>query len=366
MTHGADLADWLRLTQVPGVGPERQRALLAAFGLPGAVFAAGRTAAAGVIGQALAGKLFDTDHSAAIETALDWVAQPGNAILTLADPDYPAALLQAPSPPVLLYVKGRRELLSAPSIAVVGSRNATTQGLTNAQAFSAALSEAGLTIVSGLALGIDAAAHLGGLSGQGRTVAVVGTGADRIYPARNLDLAHRIAAEGAVVSEFPLGTPAAAHNFPRRNRIIAGLARGVLVVEAALQSGSQITARLGGEIGREVFAIPGSIHSPLSKGCHQLIKQGAKLVESAQDVLEELSWVQIPPPSTQAEEAPQTANDRSPAARLLDIIGFDPWEIDPLCTHSGLTPEVVFAILLELELAGQVERLPGGRYQRLQ
>lgn len=367
MTLAAEYAGWLRLTLVPGVGPERQRALLSALGLPDAIFAAGRAAVAAVIGEALATRLFNTDNAAAIERALAWAVQPGNGLVALADADYPAALLQAPSPPVLLYIKGRRALLAAPSLAIVGSRNATAQGLANAETFAAAFSKAGLTVVSGLALGVDAAAHRGGLEGPGRTVAVIGTGADRIYPARNAELAHRIASEGVVVSEFPLGTPATAHNFPRRNRIIAGLARGVLVVEAALQSGSLITARLGGELGREVLAIPGSIHSPLSKGCHQLIKQGGKLVESAQDVLEELAWGQaLAPAAISTDTNPAAAAEPPALAGLKAVLGFDPIDIDTLCTRSSLTPEVVFAILLELELAGQVERLPGGRYQRLQ
>ena len=207
---------------------------------------------------------------------------------TLADPDYPRQLLEIPDPPVLLYVKGRTDLLACSALAIVGSRNATPQGIANAESFARAASRAGVTIVSGMALGCDAAAHRGGLEGAGSTVAVIGTGADRIYPARNQALAHAIVEHGAIVSEFPLGTPPLAANFPRRNRIIAGLARGVLVVEAADRSGTLITARLAAEQGREVFAIPGSIHSPLSKGCHKLIKQGAKLVESAQDILEEI------------------------------------------------------------------------------
>ncbi|WP_374602647.1 DNA-processing protein DprA [Niveibacterium sp.] len=363
----ADLAAWLRLTLIPGVGPEKQRALLAAFGLPEAVFASGRRAVAGVVGEALAARLFDTDNAAAVDAALAWASQPGNTLLTLADAQYPAALLQTVDPPLLLYVKGQVAQLGRRALAVVGSRSATAQGISNAEAFSRALSEAGLTIVSGLALGIDAAAHRGALDGAGSTVAFIGTGADRIYPARNAPLAHRIAAAGAIVSEFPLGTPSVAHNFPRRNRLIAGLAQGVLVVEAAPASGSLITARLAGELGREVFAIPGSIHSPLSKGCHQLIKQGAKLVESAQDVLDELRWQEgVAPALAAPNAAAQEGGGVGAEAQVLDALGFDPVDPDTLCTRSKLTPDALFAILLELELAGRVARLPGGRFQRLQ
>jgi DNA processing protein len=252
-------------------------------------------------------------------------------------------------------------------VAIVGSGNATPQGIANAEAFAASLAGVGLTVVSGLALGIDAAAHRGALSAAGdcagSTIAVIGTGADRIYPARNRELARSIATRGAIVSEFALNTPALAANFPRRNRVIAGLAHGCLVVEAAARSGSLITARLAAEAGREVFAIPGSIHSPLAKGCHQLIKQGAKLVESAQDILEELGWraaVAAPTPSIGA-----VAVDAA-AARLLALLGPDPCDVDTLAARSGLTPEALLAMLLQLELEGHVANLPGGRYQRIQ
>ena len=282
-----EIAAWIRLEQTPGVGPETARKLLAAFGPPEQLFSLSfstlQKAGSERIARALAGAPSDATL-ARIDLTLQWLAQPGNHLLTLADPGYPAALFDIPDPPLMLYVKGRLALLSAPSLAVVGSRTATAQGIANAEKFSEALSQAGLTIVSGMALGIDTAAHQGGLRGAGSTVAVIGTGADIVYPARNRGLAHLIADGGCIVSEYPLGMPAIASNFPRRNRIISGLARGVLVIEAAAQSGSLITARMAAEQGRDVFAIPGSIHSPLAKGCHQLIKQGAKLVESAQDV----------------------------------------------------------------------------------
>ena len=248
MAERSDLAAWLRLTLTPGLGGEGQRRLLETFGLPQAVFAASRPSLAECLGPKLADTLLAHDSDAEVEVALAWSSQAGNRILTLADNDYPRQLLETADPPCLLYVKGRIDLLSRPALAVVGSRNATPQGVDNAESFARAASQAGLTIVSGLALGCDAAAHRGGLSGPGSTIAVIGTGADRIYPARNQALAHSIAGHGAIVSEFPLGTPPLAGNFPRRNRVIAGLARGVLVVEAAERSGTLITARLAGEL----------------------------------------------------------------------------------------------------------------------
>ncbi len=354
-----ELRDWLRLTLVPGVGGETQRRLLKAFGSPEAVFAAGGPALAGVVGPALAERLRHHDCTAGIEAALAWTAEPGGHVVTLGDPEYPRLLLDSADPPTLLYVRGRVELLDRPMLAIVGSRNASRQGEIDAEAFAAALSAAGFVVVSGLALGIDAAAHRGALRGGGGTVAVVGTGLDRIYPARNEALARSISELGAIVSEFPLGTPALAANFPRRNRIIAGLARGCLVIEAAERSGSLITARLAAEAGRDVFAIPGSIHSPLSKGCHRLIKQGAKLVDSAQDVLDELGWGGQASPR-EAADPPDPA-----AAALLEALGHHPVDTDTLLVRSGLTPDRLLAMLLQLELDGRIAALPGGRYQRL-
>ena len=359
MTIDDGLRDWLRLAAVPGVGSQTQRLLLKAFGLPNAVFAASGSALRSVIGADLAIALHAHDSHAEVEAALAWAAEPGNQLITLADRLYPQALLDTDDPPILLYVKGQAELLNRPSLALVGSRNASHQGEANAEAFARALSQAGLGIVSGMALGIDAAAHRGGLQGPGSTIAVIGTGIDRIYPARNADLARRIAETGAIVSEFPLGTPPLQHNFPRRNRIIAGLAKGCLVVEAAERSGSLITARLAAEAGREVFAIPGSIHSPVAKGCHKLIKQGAKLVDSAQDILEELGWearVAIPP-----EIRLQTPPTGDP---LLETMGFDPISVDVLANRTGLTADTLLAMLLAHELEGRVAQLPGGLYQR--
>jgi len=309
-----------------------------------------------VISDALAGRILERTLSREVDKALQWAAVQGNTVLTLADTRYPKLLLQIPDPPALLYVTGNAALLDAPALAVVGSRNATPQGLSNAHDFARALSDAGVTIVSGLALGVDSAAHRGGLRGRGATVAVLGTGLDVMYPKRSEPLAKDIAETGTLVSEFPLGTPPTAGNFPRRNRLISGLSRGCLVVEAALESGSLITARLAAEQGREVFAIPGSIHSPLSKGCHALIKQGAKLVENAQDVLEEIGAGVV--------SSPQALTGSTADHILLEKMGFDPCNIDTLIARSGLTTEAVSAMLLQLELDGKIASLPGGLYQR--
>lgn len=369
------LAGWLRLTHAPGIGNGARRNLLKAFGLPEAIFAASYASLAAVVGSAVAGRLLsiEPELSKVIEAALVWAEQPGNHLLTLADAEYPPSLLTADDPPLMLYARGRVELLAQPMFAIVGSRNATAQGERDAEAFAAALGQAGLTVVSGLALGIDAAAHRGGLNTVAGTVAVIGTGADRLYPARNEALAREIVANGVILSEFALGTPALAANFPRRNRLIAGLGLGCLVVEAAPKSGSLITARLAAEAGRDVFAIPGSIHSPLARGCHQLIRQGAKLVESAQDILEELRWTRTPIEKIGQSEKLGAGNtviktviktDDS-EERVLTLLGRTPCNLDTLATRSDLTPETLLAILLPLELAGRIAQLPGGLYQRL-
>jgi len=302
--------------------------------------------------------LFAHDSADLVERSLIWAAQPGNAIVTLADAEYPPALLEIPDPPIVLYLRGDPAHLQGRGLAIVGSRNATPQGCLTAESFARALAGRGLPIVSGLALGIDAAAHRGALSGGGPTVAVVGTGADRLYPAGNRELALAILEHGTLVSEFPLGTPPLAANFPRRNRVIAGLARGVLVVEAAAASGSLITARLAGEQGREVFAIPGSIHSPLARGCHQLIKQGAKLVETAADILEEFT-------DPLAASPPQPTAGESDDHPLIAALGHDPCSLDELVARTALGADRLLGELLTLELAGRIACLPGNRYQRL-
>ncbi len=357
MTDNEGLAAWLRLTLTPGIGGETQRKLLAAFGLPEAIFAAGHLAVRAVVGSK-ADLLFDFDPGEIVDRSMNWAEQPGQHILTLADSGYPQALLEIPDPPSLLYVRGNPALLQKRGLAIVGSRNATPQGLQTAETFARALAGKGLSIISGLALGIDAAAHRGALAADGETIAVIGTGADRVYPARNKDLAVAIAERGTIVSEFPLGTPAVAANFPRRNRIISGLSRGVLVVEAAPESGSLITARLAAEQGREVFAIPGSIHSPVARGCHKLIKQGAKLVETAQDILEEFGNHAEP---CLSPEMASVAEDNV----ILKALGHDPFALDELLERTGLSADVLLGELLTLELDGLIATLPGNRYQRL-
>jgi DNA processing protein len=360
MTDTESLSSWLRLTLTPGIGGETQRKLLTAFGLPETIFSVGRSAIRGVVGEKAASLLLDTDNAKLIEAACAWSEGTDQHIITLADPEYPQTLLQIPDPPNVLYVRGRLETLNSTTLAIVGSRNPTPQGIQNAESFAAALSEAGLAIASGLALGIDAAAHRGTLAAAGNTIAFIGTGIDRIYPARNRELALEIGSKGTIVSEFPIGTPVIAANFPRRNRLISGISCGVLVVEAAIESGSLITARLAVEQGREVLAIPGSIHSPQSRGCHKLIKQGAKLVETVQDVLDELGW------STTLRETPtQRIENNATTNELLAKMGFDPCGLDELAGRTGLAADSISVLLLNLELDSQIASLPGGRYQRL-
>lgn len=358
MSLAPDLTAWLRLSLTSGLGGESFRKLLLAFGGPEQVLGASRTALTAVVNGKIADAILDGalhGDPAAVET---WLADTNNHVVTLADAEYPQALLQTPDPPPLVYVKGRRELLNQPAIAIVGSRNATAQGKLTAESFASALSNAGLCVVSGLALGIDAAAHRGGLAGLSSTIAIVGTGMDKVYPARNRDLAHIIAEKGAIVSEFALGTAPLAANFPRRNRLISGITRGCLVVEAALSSGSLITARIANELGKDVFAIPGSIHSTLSKGCHVLIKQGAKLVDDAADILGEL---RLPVPAGGAAKAISDASSHP----LLAHMAYDPCDIDTLAGRAGLPVHEVSAALIELELGGSVASLPGGLWQRI-
>ena len=385
----AELEAWLRLKLTAGVGDATARRLLAAFGLPEQIFCQPRSSLRQLVTseQADALALLPDGLTEAVQATWNWLqdAPDGTssgtvkAILTLADSAYPASLLAIDDPPLLLYLHGLPGLLDqvgarltpalAASIAIVGSRNPTPQGAANARQFAHTLGQAGFAIVSGLALGVDGAAHGGALDAalpeRLATVAVVGTGLDRVYPRRHLELARRIARQGLIVSEYAIGTPPLAANFPRRNRIIAALSQGTLVVEAALQSGSLITARLAAEQGKEVFAIPGSIHSPQSRGCHALIRQGAKLVESAQDILEEFKW-----PLTQAPLSAQVTDihDRHQhphEAALLQALGFDPVSLDALQARTGLATADLQARLMALELAGMVARLPGALFQRI-
>ena len=361
MLGDAEFAAWLRLLETPGVGRASARRLLAACGSPAAVFAAPTATLRELAGSAAPALAHDPPQwTARLSAAQAWRhGGTSRHVLVLGDAAYPPLLLQTADPPLLLYVEGDLSQLSAPSVAIVGSRHATAQGSDNARALARALGEAGFTVVSGLAQGIDAAAHAGALAGPGMTIAVVGTGLDLVYPKQHRELARRIAERGALVSEFAPGTPPLAENFPQRNRIIAGLAQGTLVVEAALRSGSLITARLANEAGREVFAVPGSIHAPQAKGCHTLIRQGAKLVESVADIVEELRGAH--PPQAAAGTLPDSSSDP-----LLQALGGDPTTLDALLARTGWSTAELSAQLLEHELQGRVARLPGGLFQRRQ
>lgn len=383
---------WVRLTLEPGIGPVTARHLLVAFGLPQDIFSASASSLMKVVTQKqalqLAGPVDPAMH-AVIERTFEWLARPGHHLVTLADDHYPALLLDTADPPSLLYVDGDPGILAQPNIAMVGARSATPGGTDNAFAFARHLADAGWGIVSGLAQGIDAAAHEGALASSAAlpTIAVMGTGINRVYPAANKALAMRIRERGALISELPLDTAAVVHQFPRRNRIVAGLSRGVLVVEAAQRSGSLITARLAGENGREVFAIPGSIHSPLSRGCHALIRQGAKLVETADDILEELSRSGsapvVPTPTSRQRDTSRNAAASAPATqprvaqppvaagdliadsgqqRLLDTMGHDPVSMELLLVRLGISVGELAGRLTELEMLGKIVRLPDGRY----
>ncbi|KVQ42583.1 DNA processing protein DprA [Burkholderia territorii] len=399
------LRAWLQLAHAPGLSPAALHALLDAFGSPAALLRASDQAIGAASSAAVARAVRASERSdldARTDAALAWLDAPGNAIVTLGDPVYPSRLRDLHDPPPLLYVKGRLDLLHARGLAVVGSRHATPQGLADATRFSQALADAGLAVVSGLALGIDGAAHRGGLDGRAGTIAVIATGADLVYPARHRALAHEIAARGAIVSEWPLGTPARASHFPQRNRLIAALALGVLVVEAAPRSGSLITARLANELGRDVFAMPGSIHAPLAQGCHALIRDGAKLTATPLDVLEEYGLGEPATPAARAttnsrsrpdkEETAETAGRGTgeqpgktdsaapavasaeidaappgdPAERsVLTALGYGPVTYEWLAEHTALSDDALHRALLALELAGRVASMPGGRFARL-
>lgn len=379
-----EVSCWLALHRAPGVAARTQRALLGCFGSAQAVLDASprALAAAGLAAPAIA--YLGAPDWGAVDAARHWADEPGHRLLLLPDPDYPAILREIPDPPPILFVDGDHRVLANPQLAIVGSRNASRAGTELAYEFGRALVQSGLVITSGLALGVDAAAHRGSLSGPGPTVAVAGTGLDRVYPLRHRDLSREIAASGALVSEFPLGTPPIAQNFPRRNRIISGLSLGTLVIEATQRSGSLITARHAMEQGRAVLAVPGSIKSPFSKGCHALIRDGAKLVETLEDILEELIPMHRPALAAllgpgrcaagslaagldRGAEADAPQDDRldEEYGRLIDCLGHDPASIDLLVARSGLTAPVVSSMLLILELRGYVRAEPGGNYVRL-
>lgn len=359
----AEKALWISLNYIHGLGSQAFFQLLKAFGSPAAIYAASHSQLKEVVSDKIASEIRNGVDEDALQNTLEWLSKDNNHLVTLADANYPKALLEISDPPPLLYAKGNLALLNQPSIAIVGSRNASVQGEKNAEAFASDLCHQGLCVVSGMALGIDGAAHRGALKVNGATIAVVGTGLDIVYPAKHRDLAHQIAEHGLIISEFALGTPSKPQNFPKRNRIISGLSLGCLVVEANLQSGSQITARLAAEQGREVFAIPGSIHSPMSKGCHQLIKQGAKLVDCTQDILDELdikkSEIFSTDLTTTESEEPLKNN------ALLNIMGFEPIQLENIVSLSGLTVSEVSSMLMLLELEGSVASLAGGKYQKI-
>ena len=405
-----ELSAWLRLANARGLRPAALCALLRAFGLPQHVFAQPFEALAAAAGTEAARAALAppaANFAQQVAAVAAWCAQPGNALVTLADPAYPPRLLTMPDPPALLYVQGRLDLLHARGVAVVGSRSATPQALEDATRFARTLAAAGVTVVSGLASGVDGAAHQGALDERGGTVAVIGTGADLVYPAGHHALAAQIASRGAIVSEWPLGTPARSANFPQRNRVIAALVEGVIVVEAAMRSGSLITARLANEMGRDVFALPGSVHAPLSRGCHRLIKEGAQLVETPEEVLEALRFTQPAPrarrtraprerdstdtmtlplefeaqpprlarDNAQSEPPAEAARGRAaatarPAAlapeahALLAALGHAPATLEILAQRTDMTEAALQATLLQLELAGHVSALPGGRFTR--
>jgi len=373
---------WLRLQMTPGIGSVSGRNLLRAFGDPAAIFSQSAATLRAVVQarQAQALLQLPSDFEAIARFTQQWLQSERRQhhMLVLGDPRYPLALLEIDDPPLVLYAAGSERALNcidaSRSIAIVGSRNPTPQGLENSRAFGKALAQEGLTVVSGMALGVDAAAHRGALeSGEIDlpTVAVVGTGLDRVYPAKHHHLAGAIAERGLVLSEYPLGTVPLPANFPRRNRLIAGLSRGTLVIEAALQSGSLITAQQALDQGKEVFAIPGSIHSTQSRGCHALIKQGAQLVESVQDIFDALGLDPCATPSGQFADANQTpmdpvSGDGDTDSTLADALGYDPASLEILQVRTGWDTGQLQARLMELELKGQVARLPGGLFQRLQ
>lgn len=369
--HSEDLEEkslWVSLASIPGIGSQTFCLLLKTFGSPAHIYAASQQQLKQVVNDSIASEIVQGADARTLAETRQWLLQENNHLVTLADPEYPRSLLEISDPPPFLYAKGNLALLNQPSIAIVGSRNATVQGEKNAEAFAHDLCSYGLCIVSGLALGIDGAAHRGALKAKGATIAVVGTGLDIVYPAKHRELAHQIAEHGLIISEFPLGTPSKPQNFPKRNRIISGLSLGCLVVEANLQSGSQITARLAAEQGREIFAIPGSIHSPMSKGCHQLIKQGAKLVDCLQDIVEELNLSARLAADIKATDTDKTASNldqNSAGNAILKAMGYDPIHLEIIVAKSGLTVSEVSSMLMLLELEGKVASLTGGQFQKI-
>jgi DNA processing protein len=367
----SDRADaWLRLSCIPGLSGDHAADVLGRLGGAEAFDSAGRRALTEAGLTAEAAERIVSWTPAWLAGSLEWLDAPQRGLLTWDDPDYPGLLRRIPDPPMVLFLEGDRDVLGLPHFAIVGSRNPTPQGAENARAFARHLAAHGLIICSGLASGVDASAHAGALDAGVPTTAVLGCGPDRIYPEANEKLAGFIRRTGLVVSEFPPGTPPRRENFPRRNRIISGLSLGVLVVEAARRSGSLITARLAGEQGREVFAIPGSIHNPMARGCHQLIRQGAVLVETAEDIFREVATLAGLAASADGNQDHRAEPEKGPEAadedyvKLLESLGHDPADVDTLSARTGLTAAELSSMLLIMELQGLVESLPGGRYVR--
>ncbi|MEW6445085.1 MAG: DNA-processing protein DprA [Pseudomonadota bacterium] len=367
------LRAWLTLMHAPGLGPRGFAAIRATWADPLTLLAEPPARLASLGLRAETAQALTQPDEARLEASLGWLDAPGRHFIPFDDPRYPPALHDLPDPPLALFALGDPDLLHIPGIAIVGARHPTPGGEQNARAFARDLATRGLAVISGLARGIDAEGHRGALDAQGLTIAVVGTGVDRVYPAEHRELAHAIVGNGGlIVSEFPLSTPPRPGNFPRRNRLIAALGLGVLVVEAAPKSGSLITARLAGDLGREIFAIPGSIHNPMARGCHGLIRSGAKLVESSADILEELApRISLPahapalPDASPRASGTETAALPDDHARLLTAMGFDPVSADTLVGRTGLTAAEVSSILLIIQLQGLIAPVPGGLYIRL-
>lgn len=374
MTTSASITEqyaWIRLALEPNLSPSLARLLLATFGLPHQIYDQSISSLSRYIPTPLAVQLHTSATDSLeqqIQLTLSWAQQTNHHLLCLADERYPSTLLTLHDPPLVLYAKGQLNQLQQPALAIVGSRSSTASGNENAYHFSRYLAEQGWCIVSGLATGIDAAAHQGALAAQrpNSTIAVIGTGIDLVYPARNRDLAHQIAADGLILSEFPLGAKALPFHFIQRNRLVAALSQGVLVVEAALKSGSLTTARYASEMGRDVFAIPGSIHSPLHKGCHQLIRQGAKLVEMAEHILEELPLASQPQIVHSATRPPKrhSAQLTSEQEHVLQAMGYDPVSANQIQYRSSLSTAQVGTALVQLELADLIHQQLDGLYIR--
>jgi len=370
----SELASWLAVHRAPGIGAITFTKLLSDFEHPQAILDASPAKLSEYSLKKNTLAYLNAPDWDQVENDCQWLQANQAAVITLQDPAYPPLLKEIADPPPLLFILGNKELLSSEQIAIVGSRTPTPMGQQTAEDFAKNLAEVGWTITSGLALGIDTASHQGALSAQnGNTIAVVGTGIDRVYPAKNRELAHKIAEHGAIISEFPLGSPPVAGNFPRRNRIISGMSRGVLVVEAALRSGSLITAKQALEQGREVFALPGSIHNPLSRGCHALIRDGAKLVETAEHIYEEL--IEILPYRPQINTAEKADEQNAPGSEqpaldaeyqtVLHHVGYEPTAVDSIVEQSGLTADAVCSMLLVLELQGYIVSTHGGYYCKI-